>query len=112
MGQTLVVTSTWPLGITGTFLGDYFAILMDDRVEGFPFSVLHGSMYVGSTMCFVATALWCVLPVSLYSVDACSREAINKYMVSAIGSLLLEVGDLSLLGDNGYLVVESSQQRI
>ena len=28
-GQLLVITSTWALGITGTFLGDYFGILMD-----------------------------------------------------------------------------------
>ena len=34
-GQTFVVTSTWALGITGTFLGDYFGILMDHRVEGY-----------------------------------------------------------------------------
>jgi methylene-fatty-acyl-phospholipid synthase len=54
------VTSTWTLGITGTFLGDYFGILMDSRVEGFPFNVLRDPMYVGSTMCFAATALWCV----------------------------------------------------
>ena len=61
-GQTFVITSTWSLGITGTFLGDYFGILMDSRVEGFPFNVLRDPMYVGSTMCFAATALWCVLP--------------------------------------------------
>ena len=29
-GQLLVISSTWALGITGTFLGDYFGILMDD----------------------------------------------------------------------------------
>jgi methylene-fatty-acyl-phospholipid synthase len=33
-GQIFVVTSTWALGITGTFLGDYFGILMDHRVTG------------------------------------------------------------------------------
>ncbi|KAH9958781.1 phospholipid methyltransferase [Russula dissimulans] len=60
LGQTFVVTSTWALGVTGTFLGDYFGILMDERVEGFPFNVLRDPMYVGSTMCFTATALWCV----------------------------------------------------
>ena len=60
LGQTFVVTSTWALGITGTFLGDYFGILMDHRVEGFPFNVLRDPMYVGSTMCFAATALWYV----------------------------------------------------
>src|SRR6266702_647175 len=59
-GQTFVVSSTWALGVTGTFLGDYFGILMDHRVEGFPFNVLRDPMYVGSTMCFAATALWCV----------------------------------------------------
>lgn len=57
-GQTFVLTSTWALGITGTFLGDYFGILMDHRVEGFPFNVLRDPMYVGSTMCFAAGALW------------------------------------------------------
>jgi methylene-fatty-acyl-phospholipid synthase len=31
---------------------------MDHRVEGFPFNVLRDPMYVGSTMCFAATALW------------------------------------------------------
>lgn len=34
LGQLFVVTSTWQLGVTGTFLGDYFGILMDHRVEG------------------------------------------------------------------------------
>ena len=53
-----VITSTWARGITGTFLGDYFGILMDHRVEGFPFNVLRDPMYVGSTMSFAATALW------------------------------------------------------
>lgn len=35
LGQIFVVTSTWQLGITGTFLGDYFGILKDNRVEGY-----------------------------------------------------------------------------
>ena len=58
LGQLFVITSTLALGITGTFLGDYFGILMDHRVEGFPFNVLNNPMYVGSTLCFTATALW------------------------------------------------------
>ncbi|KAI0310777.1 phospholipid methyltransferase [Amylostereum chailletii] len=65
LGQLFVVTSTWALGVTGTFLGDYFGILMDHRVEGFPFNVLRDPMYVGSTMCFAATALWYERPVGL-----------------------------------------------
>ncbi|KAG6870744.1 hypothetical protein C0995_010989 [Termitomyces sp. Mi166 len=66
VGQTFVITSTWALGITGTFLGDYFGILMDRRVEGFPFNVLHDPMYVGSTMCFFAGALWYERPAGLF----------------------------------------------
>jgi len=66
IGQIFVLTSTWALGITGTFLGDYFGILMDHRVEGFPFNVLRDPMYVGSTMCFAATALWYERPAGLF----------------------------------------------
>ncbi|KDQ54700.1 hypothetical protein JAAARDRAFT_209364 [Jaapia argillacea MUCL 33604] len=65
VGQTFVVTSTWALGVTGTFLGDYFGILMDHRVEGFPFNILRDPMYVGSTMCFAAGALWYERPAGL-----------------------------------------------
>ncbi|KAG8940287.1 Phosphatidyl-N-methylethanolamine N-methyltransferase [Tulasnella sp. 424] len=39
--QLLVLTPTHALGITGTYLGDYFGILMDHRVEGFPFNIVR-----------------------------------------------------------------------
>lgn len=65
LGQLFVITSTWALGITGTFLGDYFGILMDHRVTGFPFNVLENPMYVGSTLCFLATALWYEKPAGI-----------------------------------------------
>jgi len=60
IGQTFIVMSTWSLGITGRFLGDYFGIIMDARVKTFPYNVLRDPIYVGSTMCFAATAFWCV----------------------------------------------------
>lgn len=56
-GMVLVVSSTWRLGITGTFLGDYCGILMDEMVTGFPFNVTSAPMYWGSTMSFLGTAL-------------------------------------------------------
>ncbi|KKA30032.1 hypothetical protein TD95_001530 [Thielaviopsis punctulata] len=56
-GNVLVVSSTWALGVTGTFLGDYFGILMDNMVTGFPFNVTDAPMYYGSTMSFLGTAL-------------------------------------------------------
>jgi phosphatidylethanolamine N-methyltransferase len=47
----------WALGVTGTYLGDYFGILMDDMVTGFPFNICSAPMYYGSTMSFLGTAL-------------------------------------------------------
>ncbi|KAG6004946.1 Phosphatidyl-N-methylethanolamine N-methyltransferase [Claviceps maximensis] len=56
-GNILVVSSTWKLGIIGTFLGDYFGFLLDEMVTGFPFNVTGSPMYWGSTMSFLGTAL-------------------------------------------------------
>ena len=64
-GNTLVLTSTWALGITGTFLGDYFGILMDDIVTGFPFNVTDAPMYHGSTMSFLGAALYFAKPAGI-----------------------------------------------
>jgi len=57
-GNTLVLTSMYALGVTGTYLGDYFGILMDAPVTSFPFNVSEAPMYHGSTLSFLATALW------------------------------------------------------
>lgn len=57
-GGVLVVSSMWALGVTGTYLGDYFGILMDAPVTGFPFNVSGAPMYWGSTLNFLALALW------------------------------------------------------
>jgi len=56
-GNILVLGSFWQLGITGTFLGDYFGILLDKMVTGFPFNVTSAPMYYGSTMSFLGSAL-------------------------------------------------------
>ena len=58
VGQLFVLSSFWALGWTGTYLGDYVGILMDAPVTSFPFNVLNNPMYVGSTLCFLASALW------------------------------------------------------
>lgn len=64
-GNVLVLTSMWALGITGTYLGDYFGILMDEMVTGFPFNVTGSPMYWGSTMSFAGTAIWFGKPAGL-----------------------------------------------
>jgi len=56
IGLVLVLTSFWTLGITGTFLGDYFGILLKDKIDGFPFNVFEHPMYTGSTLIFFASA--------------------------------------------------------
>ncbi|PVH83098.1 phospholipid methyltransferas-like protein [Cadophora sp. DSE1049] len=56
-GNVLVLSSMWALGVTGTYLGDYFGILMNDIVTGFPFNVTASPMYYGSTMSFLGTAI-------------------------------------------------------
>lgn len=56
-GNVLVLSSIWALGITGTYLGDYFGILMDHIVTSFPFNITNAPMYYGSTMSFLGTAI-------------------------------------------------------
>jgi phosphatidylethanolamine/phosphatidyl-N-methylethanolamine N-methyltransferase len=47
----------WALGFTGTYLGDYFGILMDSKVTSVPFNLTDAPMYYGSTMSFLGTAM-------------------------------------------------------
>ena len=42
----------------GTYLGDYFGILMDEKVTGFPFNVVNNPMYTGSILNLLAASLW------------------------------------------------------
>jgi phosphatidylethanolamine N-methyltransferase len=55
----------YALGITGTYLGDYFGILMNERVTTFPFNVTDAPMYYGSTMSFLGTAILYGKPAGL-----------------------------------------------
>lgn len=65
-GSLLVLTSMWTLGITGTYLGDYFGILMSHRVTGFPFSLTDNPMYFGSTLSFLGTSLYLAKPQGIW----------------------------------------------
>lgn len=65
-GNVLVISSMYMLGVTGTYLGDYFGILMKERVVGFPFNVNDNPMYNGSTLCFIGTALWYGKPTGIF----------------------------------------------
>lgn len=65
VGTVLVVSSFLALGFTGTFLGDYFGILMDEKVTGFPFNLIENPMYWGSTANYLGLALIGCSPVGL-----------------------------------------------
>lgn len=56
-GAVLVLSSFARLGFAGTYLGDYFGILMDSRVTKFPFNILDDPMYDGSTLIFFGKAV-------------------------------------------------------
>ncbi|KAK7195326.1 phosphatidylethanolaminen-methyltransferase-lik e protein [Novymonas esmeraldas] len=56
-GTTLVMSAFWRLGVTGTYLGDYFGILMEERITSFPFSHFENPMYLGATLNFLAASI-------------------------------------------------------
>ena len=58
VGQVLVLGSFYRLGITGTFLGDYCGIYMEERVTGFPFNLTANPMYTGSSLSFLGNAVF------------------------------------------------------
>ncbi|XP_011603501.1 phosphatidylethanolamine N-methyltransferase isoform X1 [Takifugu rubripes] len=65
VGTVLVVSSFLALGFTGTFLGDYFGILLDEKVTVFPFNIMENPMYWGSTANYLGLALIGASPVGL-----------------------------------------------
>ncbi|XP_072174120.1 phosphatidylethanolamine N-methyltransferase-like isoform X2 [Diadema setosum] len=65
IGLILALSSFWALGFYGTFLGDYFGILMDEKVTSFPFNIFNDPMYVGSALEYVGVALQYASPAGL-----------------------------------------------
>ncbi|KAK3818414.1 MAG: phospholipid methyltransferase-domain-containing protein [Benniella sp.] len=66
VGNLFVLSSMWVLGVTGTYLGDYFGILMEERVTSFPFNVNENPMYNGTVMIFMGTAIYSLRPAGIY----------------------------------------------
>lgn len=79
-GNVLVVTSMWALGVTGTYLGDYFGILMDARVTGFPFNVTNNPMYYGSFLSFLGTAFYQAKTIGFWF----SAEVLVMYLIALV----------------------------
>ena len=68
----------WALGLTGTYLGDYFGILMDHRVTSFPFNITDAPMYYGSTLSFLGTAILYGKPAGLLL----TAEVLAVYLIA------------------------------
>ena len=56
-GAVLVVASAWKLGFFVSFMGDYFGLLLSDKVTGFPFNVVGDPMYFGSGLVYLGLSL-------------------------------------------------------
>ena len=52
-GAILVISSGYQLGFFCSFMGDYFGILLDEKVTNFPFNVVDDPMYVGSALIYL-----------------------------------------------------------
>lgn len=60
-GVIFFIGAYYQLGISGTYLGDYFGIFRDHRITAFPFNVMDNPMYDGSSIFHFAEGLLYVL---------------------------------------------------
>jgi len=57
MGNILVLSATYKLGIIGTFNGDAYGFLLPSIITSFPFNIFNAPMYLGSTLNFLGYAM-------------------------------------------------------
>lgn len=77
LGSIFVLPSMYELGIVGTYLGDHFGFLKDERITKFPFNAVDNPMYDGSSLCFLGTALFYGKPAGIW----CSALVFAMYRV-------------------------------
>ncbi|XP_067911840.1 phosphatidylethanolamine N-methyltransferase isoform X1 [Heterodontus francisci] len=65
LGTLFVLSSFFALGFIGTFLGDYFGVLMETKVLTFPFNIMENPMYWGSTLVYLGWAIMNASPTGL-----------------------------------------------
>ncbi|XP_039348062.1 phosphatidylethanolamine N-methyltransferase isoform X3 [Mauremys reevesii] len=73
IGFLFVISSFLALGFIGTFLGDYFGILKEEKVTSFPFNVMDNPMYWGSTACYLG---WSIIETRPWHLLFCSVESL------------------------------------
>lgn len=66
IGIVLVAGATYQLGIIGTYVGDYFGLLLPCKVTGFPYNISTSPMYDGSSINFLAHSILYRSPVGVF----------------------------------------------
>lgn len=56
-GLAMFLGAYYKLGMTGTYLGDYFGIMRKEKITSFPFSIMNNPMYDGQSMIHLAQAI-------------------------------------------------------
>ena len=79
MGVILVFTSTFKVGIIGTFNGDAYGFLMPELITSFPYNILSSPMYFGGTLNFLYCA---VLNRSITGIVLTSLAGVAYYIGS------------------------------
>ncbi|XP_061455740.1 phosphatidylethanolamine N-methyltransferase isoform X3 [Rhineura floridana] len=82
IGTVFVTSSFLALGFVGTFLGDYFGILMEAKVTCFPFNVLDNPMYWGSSTIYLG---WSIMHFGKHCLEIC----IAKFTHASPAGLIL-----------------------
>ncbi|CDF34397.1 Phosphatidylethanolamine N-methyltransferase [Chondrus crispus] len=103
-GAALFVGAYCRLGIVGTYLGDYFGLLREDRVAEFPFSVVDNPMYDGSSMVHLAEAL-------LYASPAGVLLAAWLFFCYRVGCIFEEPFTARMYAERGVSAQEQRDKR-
>jgi phosphatidylethanolamine/phosphatidyl-N-methylethanolamine N-methyltransferase len=64
-GTIIVLMAYYRLGIHGIYYGDYFGILMKEKVTAFPYNFLENPLYVGSSSIFLGLTIAYISPCGL-----------------------------------------------
>ncbi|XP_007654809.1 phosphatidylethanolamine N-methyltransferase isoform X1 [Ornithorhynchus anatinus] len=109
VGVVFVLSSFLALGFVGTYLGDYFGILMDAKVTKFPFNVLDNPMYWGSTANYLG---WSIMNASPTGLVLTAVVAVT-YMVATLFEGFWKLKKLTLreLDSSGNKELKHTQHR-
>ncbi|GJD06683.1 Phosphatidyl-N-methylethanolamine N-methyltransferase [Galdieria sulphuraria] len=66
LGTILSMSGFYQLGIFGTYMGEYFGFMFDQKIETFPFNYFCDPMYFGSTLMHFGHSLLSTSPTGIF----------------------------------------------